>query len=47
MNQGCVSGSALIGVDGTGSGSRRAKMNHKYRKKNFHVLKCWMFSFEG
>jgi hypothetical protein len=31
------------------SGSRRAKMAHKNRKKvkNFHVLKCWMFSFEG
>jgi hypothetical protein len=26
-----------------GSGSRRAKMTHKNRKKvqNFHVLKCW------
>jgi hypothetical protein len=29
-----------------GSGSRRAKMTHKYRK-SFEVLKCWMFSFEG
>jgi hypothetical protein len=31
------------------SGSRRAKMTHKNRNKlrNFHVLKCWMFSFEG
>jgi hypothetical protein len=29
-----------------GSGSRRAKMNHKSRKKsrNIIVLKCWMFS---
>jgi hypothetical protein len=34
---------------GSGSGSRRAKMTHKNRKKvqNFHVLRCWMFSFEG
>jgi hypothetical protein len=41
------SGSALISV--AVSGSRRAKMTHKYRKKvkNFHVLKCWMFYFEG
>jgi hypothetical protein len=31
----------------SGSGSRRAKMTHKYRKKNCHILKCWMFSFEG
>jgi hypothetical protein len=31
------------------SGSRRAKMTHKNRKKikKFHVLKCWMFSFKG
>ncbi len=29
----------------SGSGSRRAKITHK--KKKFHVLKCWMFSFEG
>jgi hypothetical protein len=35
-------------VAGSGSGSRRAKITHKYKKvKNFHVLKCWMFSFEG
>jgi hypothetical protein len=40
-NQGCGSGS--------GSGSRRAKITHKKRKKvnKFHVLNCWMFSFEG
>ncbi len=34
----------------SGSGSKRAKMIHKNRKKvkKFHdVLKCWMFSFEG
>jgi hypothetical protein len=33
----------------SGSGSRRAKMTHKNRKKftKFHVLKCRMFSFEG
>jgi hypothetical protein len=33
----------------SGSGSRRAKMTHKGRKiiKKFHVLKCWMFSFES
>ncbi len=31
-----------------GSGSKRAKMIHKNRKKvKFHVLKCWMFSSEG
>ncbi len=32
----------------SGSGSRRAKMTHKNRKKlkNF-IFKCWMFSFEG
>jgi hypothetical protein len=42
-----LDGSALIGV--AGSGSRRAKMTHKNRKKvkNFHVLKCWMFFFEN
>jgi hypothetical protein len=33
---------------GSGSGSRRAKMTHKIEKINkFHVLKCWMISFEG
>jgi hypothetical protein len=33
----------------SGSGSRRAKMTHKSRKKikKFHVLKYRMFSFEG
>jgi hypothetical protein len=33
-----------------GSGSRRAKIDHKKNRKNvkkFHVLKYWMFSFEG
>jgi hypothetical protein len=32
-----------------GSGSRRAKMTHKNRKKgrNFKLVKCWMSSFEG
>jgi hypothetical protein len=32
-----------------GSGSRRAKMNHKNGKKfeKVNVLQCWMFSFEG
>ncbi len=53
--QGCGSGSELkpdlIGsVDPeSGSGSRRAKMTHKIRKKimKFHVLKWWMFSFES
>jgi hypothetical protein len=31
------------------SGSRRAKMTHKSRKKfvKVHVLKCWMASFES
>ncbi len=28
------------------SGSRKAKMTNKKNKK-FHVLKCWMFSFES
>ncbi len=57
--QGCGSGSVLdpylIGsVDPdpyseSGSGSRRAKMTHKSRKKlvKVHVLKCWMASFES
>ncbi len=33
----------------SGSGSRRAKMTHKSRKKllKVHVLKCWMASFES
>jgi hypothetical protein len=33
----------------SGFGSRRAKMTHRNRKKitKFHVLKRWMFSFEG
>jgi hypothetical protein len=33
----------------SGSGSRRAKMTHKRRKKvkKFHVLKCRTFSFES
>jgi hypothetical protein len=27
---------------------RRAKRTHKNKKnKKFHILKCWMFSFEG
>jgi hypothetical protein len=31
-----------------GSGSRRPKKTQKKKKvKEFHVLKCWMFSFEG
>ncbi len=56
-NQGFGSGSGLdpysIGpVDPdpeSGSGSRRAKMTHKSRKKfvKVHVLKCWMASFES
>ncbi len=31
------------------SGYRRAKITYKNKKKvkKFHVLKCWMFSFEG
>ncbi len=35
-------------VNGSGSVSRRSKMIYKNRKKvkKFHVLKCWMFSFE-
>ncbi len=34
---------------GSRSGSRRAKMIHKSRKKlvKVHVLKCWMASFES
>jgi hypothetical protein len=32
----------------SGSGFRRAKLAHIIRNyKEFHVLKCWMFSFEG
>jgi hypothetical protein len=33
----------------SGSGSRRLKITNKIRKiiKKFHVLKGWMFSFEG
>jgi hypothetical protein len=33
----------------SGSGSRRARMTHKSRKKlvKIHVLKCWMASFES
>jgi hypothetical protein len=33
----------------SGSGSRRAKMIHKSKKKfkKFHVLKGWMFFFES
>ncbi len=32
----------------SGSGSRRAKMTHKNRKKfRKFILKCLMFSFEG
>ncbi len=33
---------------GSGYGSRRAKMTHKSRKfLKFHVLQCWMASFES
>jgi hypothetical protein len=35
---------------GSGTGSRRAKMTDKNRRrknKKFHVFRCWMFSFEG
>jgi hypothetical protein len=37
------------GFNGSVSGSGKAKMTHKNREKNkkFHVLKSWMFSFEG
>jgi hypothetical protein len=33
----------------SGSGSRRAKITHKSRKKflRVHVLKCWMAFFES
>ncbi len=35
-------------VSGSGSGSRRAKMIKKMGKiKKFHILKSWMFYFEG
>jgi hypothetical protein len=42
------SGSGLIQVSGSGSESRRAKINHKNREKvrKFHVMKCWIF-FRG
>jgi hypothetical protein len=33
---------------GSGSGSSRQKLPIKTKKvEKFHVLKCWMFSFEG
>jgi hypothetical protein len=55
LKQGCESGldpDSLGSVDpdpDSGSGSRRAKMTHKSRKKfvKVHVLKCWMASFES
>jgi hypothetical protein len=36
-------------VSGSGSGSRRAKITLKSRKKKLivHILKCWMASFES
>jgi hypothetical protein len=41
-------GSGFNHVSGSGFGSRRATMTHKSRKiQKFHVLKCWLFSFEG
>jgi hypothetical protein len=42
-------GSGFNQVSGSGSGSRRAKMTHKNRKKvkKFQCLKYGMFSFEG
>jgi hypothetical protein len=41
-------GSGFNQVSGSVSGSRRAKKTHKNTKiMKFHVLKCWMFSFEG
>jgi hypothetical protein len=30
----------------SGSGSRKAKMTHKIKRKKNHVLKSWIFSFE-
>ncbi len=51
-NQDCGSGLDLDTIGSvdpdSGSGSRRAKMTHKSRKKlQVHVLKCWMASFES
>jgi hypothetical protein len=41
-------GSASINIAGSVSESRRAKITRKKEKsKENHVLKCWMFSFEG
>jgi hypothetical protein len=46
-SQGC--GSGFSRVSGSGSGSRRAKMTHKRRKKfvKVHALKCWMASLRA
>ncbi len=47
--QGFVSGSGLDPYSESGSGSKRAKMTHKSRKKcvKVQVLMCWMASFES
>ncbi len=52
--QGCGSGSALIWVAGSGSAFKlriwiriQEGKNPQKKVQNFHVLKCWMFSFEG
>jgi hypothetical protein len=41
-------GSGFYQVSGYVSGSRRQKLTNKGEKiTKFHVLKCWVFSFEG
>jgi hypothetical protein len=44
-----VIGVSRVADPDSGSGSRRAKMTHKSRKKfvKVHVLKCSMASFES
>jgi hypothetical protein len=46
MWQGCGSGSALIEKLDPDPGGQNDPQKYK-KVNNFHVLKCWMFSFEG
>jgi hypothetical protein len=42
-----ISGFNWVSGSGSGFGSRRAKITHKRRNNlKYHVLKCWMISFE-
>jgi hypothetical protein len=50
LSQGCGSLSAWIRISLScwiRIRIQESKVTHKNRKKNFHVLKCFMFSFEG